>query len=105
MESIILAVGLVCGGTAAYAVATMTGMLRRKDICPACGHKDLKMISLQRGKTWPPPKVPEDTSLHRCQTCGLEVCRAGDGPLIPKGMWDAGMRAPVAIPRVTVVRR
>ena len=116
----VITVGLVCGGMGAYLLA-MVGVLRRREKCPACGAKKLALVSLTRGATWPPMKRrdfessspsarkagcdrPEDTSLHRCEACGLEACRAGDGPLIPKHAWDAGQREPVAIPTATVVR-
>jgi hypothetical protein len=100
----VIAVGLVCGGMGAYVVA-MVAVLRRRDKCPACGENKLALVALTRGTTWPPKDRPEDTSLHRCEACGAEACRAGDGPLIPKHAWDAGQREPVPIPTATVVKQ
>ena len=99
MSTMVIAVGLVCGGMGAYLFA-MVGVLRKREVCPACAHRQLRLVSLTRGTEWP----PQDTSLHRCSACGLEVCRQGNGPLIPKAMWDEGVRIQVPIPRATVVR-
>ncbi len=104
MSTMVIAVGLVCGGMGAYLVA-MVGVLRKRDRCPACDRKALALVSLTRGTTWPPQGRPEDTSLHRCTACGLEVCRAGDGPLIPRHAWEAGQREPMPIAKATIVPR
>jgi hypothetical protein len=98
----IIVLGLACGGTSAYLLAR-AGILRRRDRCPACGDRRLTFVSLTRGAIWPPAQRPADTSLHRCEACGLELCRAGDGPLIPRAAWDAGQRDAVALPTATVV--
>jgi DNA-directed RNA polymerase subunit RPC12/RpoP len=99
----VITVGIVCGGMGAYLLA-MVGVLRKRDRCPACGERRLVLVALTRGATWPPKDRPADTSLHRCQACGHEACRAGDGPLIPKHAWDAGQRESTAIPTATVVK-
>ena len=103
MSVMVIAVGVVCGGMGAY-LAAMAGVLRRRDRCPACDKRELVLVSLTRGTEWPPVGSMKDTSLHRCRACGLEVCRAGDGPLIPKHAWDAGQRETVPIPKATVVK-
>ncbi len=104
MSTMVIAVGLVCGGMGAYLFA-MVGVLKKRDVCPACDRKQLVLVALTRGTTWPPKGAPKDTSVHRCKACGLEVCREGEGPLIPKAAWDAGERTAIAIPKATTVIR
>ena len=69
MSTMVIAVGLVCGGMGAYLFA-MVGVLKKRDVCPACDRKQLVLVSLTRGTTWPPKGAPADTSVHRCKACG-----------------------------------
>jgi len=80
MSSLLLAVGMVCGGMTAY-VAAMMAVLRRRKLCPACGKRRVTGMQFFR-----------DQALLRCEACGAEFGQKDGGPLIPKALWDAGMR-------------
>jgi hypothetical protein len=100
VSTVVVVVGLVCGGMAAY-VAAMARAITRRATCPACGKKTLRMRSLVRGHVWPPRGRPIDESLHRCDACGSEFGRENDGPLVPKQAWDEGARG--EIPKATAL--
>lgn len=104
MSTIVIAVGLVCGGMGVYLTA-MVAVLNRREKCPSCGAKKVVLVRLTRGSEWPPVDRPSDTSVHVCRACGIEACREGAGPLIPKLAWDAGERAPRPLPTATLVKR
>jgi hypothetical protein len=100
VSSLIVVVGLVCGGMTIY-VGAMAALMRRRTRCPACDHPTLSMRSLQRGVVWPPKGRPVDQSFYKCDACNAEFGREGKGPLVPKHAWDAGQRG--EIPKATVV--
>jgi len=91
VSTVVIVVGLVCGGMAAY-VAAMARVMNKRLTCPACGERTLRLRSLVRGHHWPPQGRPIDESLHRCDACGAEFGRENDGPLVPKQAWDEGAR-------------
>jgi hypothetical protein len=91
MSTVVVVVGLMCGGMAVY-VAAMGVVLRKRVACPACGKRALRLQALTRGIEWPPKGRPTDFSMHRCEACGAEFGRQGNGPFVPKEAWDAGAR-------------
>ena len=82
-------------------MGAMVGVMRRRTKCPACGNKRLAMVSVTRGVVWPPQGRPLDLQMYLCEGCGARFGRQGNGELIAKEAWDAGMRD--AIPKATVV--
>jgi hypothetical protein len=91
VSTAVVVVGLVCGGMTMY-VAAMAAVLRKRGDCPTCRKRGLRLVSLTRGIEWPPSGRPADFSMHRCDACGAEFGRQGNGPFVPKEAWDAGAR-------------
>jgi hypothetical protein len=92
MPSVLLAVGMVCGGMTAY-VAAMMAVLRRRKVCPSCGKKRVTGTQhLRATVVVDGVRMPEGRSFYRCEACGAEFGQRDDGPLIPKARWDEGMR-------------
>jgi hypothetical protein len=100
VSTLVLVVGLVCGGMTMY-MGAMIGVMRRRSKCPACGAKKLALVQVTRGLEWPPQGRPLDLAMFRCEGCGARFGRQGNGSLIPKEAWDAGMRD--GIPKATIV--
>jgi hypothetical protein len=82
-------------------MGAMIGVMRRRSKCPACGAKKLALVQVTRGLEWPPQGRPLDLAMFRCEGCGARFGRQGNGSLIPKEAWDAGMRD--GIPKATIV--
>jgi hypothetical protein len=102
--SLLLGLGLVCGGTAAFVLA-MRAVAVRREPCPTCQHKALRQREVRRatveladGRTAPAVHV-----FLRCDTCHAEFWRRDRGGLVPKAAWDAGAREPLAT--ATIVKR
>ena len=72
MSTLVLAVGIVCGGVGAY-VAAMAAVMRSRTRCPHCRRQTLAIKKLVRGHVWPPPGgKPIDETLYQCTKCGAE---------------------------------
>jgi transposase-like protein len=81
---VVALVGLASAVVAAFAV----GVIGRYS-CPACGTKLLKRVDSRRvaelGTVW-------IESRYACESCFSEFMRRGKGPLVPRKMWEQGMR-------------
>jgi transposase-like protein len=81
---IVVAVGVACAGFTAYAI----GAIGRYP-CPACGTKLLKRVDRRRAggatMTW-------IESRYACESCFGEFMRRNKGPLVPRHLWEQGMR-------------
>jgi transposase-like protein len=81
---VVVLVGIASAAIAAYSV----GAIGRYP-CPACGTKLLRRVERQRvvgaGMSW-------TESRYACESCFGEFMRRNKGPLVPRHLWEQGMR-------------
>ncbi|MFT3699080.1 MAG: hypothetical protein QM831_38395 [Kofleriaceae bacterium] len=90
---IVCTVGAIAGG--GYLIG------RRRELCPACNRKKLKVT----GGVLASARVPEGngwSTEYTCDACSAKFARWKNGDLIPKEAWDRGVRE--APPVATIVR-
>jgi predicted RNA-binding Zn-ribbon protein involved in translation (DUF1610 family) len=76
--SIWLAFGLACAFSSAFA-----GWELRHRKCPGCGTRLLRRVA---------SREPGGVRTYRCSACTGEFLRHRDGPLVPRHLWNQGMR-------------
>jgi hypothetical protein len=81
-------IGSFAGVYGAFLGAASFSLRRRP--CPGCATKLLRHVATRR--LFEPDGAAWVESLYRCSACQGEFLRRDKGPLVPRHLWNAGMR-------------